>query len=275
MKNILSIAALATIIGAGAAQAGPNLVQDGSFATTTSGTFYNGVGDNQFWSDIGYHGDSLHGVTSNPLPAPPLFNNGNSLSFAGGPTPPYNFVYSDAGSGFQSWANTQTINGLQAGKTYNLSFYSNYFTENNNYGDTGQWIANLGGSLDNTGNTYHGFTGGETRVTPFVTIPSNPVPFGPNGTGWIAQSLSFTANDVSEAPLTFISNGSGFPATSRRDHRHLSLTAGGGVPVKRTEAWAMMLAGVFGLGLIVRAVGAPVRLWRPPAESHFGHGHGG
>ena len=247
MKNILSIATLATIIGAGAAQAGPNLVQDGSFATTTSGTFYNGVGDNQFWSDIGYHGDSLHGVTSNPLPAPPLFSNGNTLSLAGVPTPPYNFVYSDAGSGFQSWAFTQTIHGLQVGKTYNLSFDSNYFTENNNDGDTGQWIANLGGTLDNSGNTYHGFTGGETRFTPFVTIPSNPVPFGPNGTGWIAQSLSFTANDVTEA-LTFISNGTGYPPFAAITD--ISLTAGGGVP--EAPAWAMMLAGVFGLGLIVR-----------------------
>jgi hypothetical protein len=53
MKNILSIAALAAIVGAsGSAQAGVNLVQDPSFETTTTG-FYYGVGNNKYWYNLG------------------------------------------------------------------------------------------------------------------------------------------------------------------------------------------------------------------------------
>lgn len=63
MKNILSIATLAAIVGAsGAAQAGVNLVQDPSFETTTTG-FYYGVGNNKYWYNLGtYDGGTLRGV---------------------------------------------------------------------------------------------------------------------------------------------------------------------------------------------------------------------
>ena len=54
MKNILSIAALAAIVGAsGSAQAGVNLVQDPSFETTTTG-FYYGVGNNEILVQFGH-----------------------------------------------------------------------------------------------------------------------------------------------------------------------------------------------------------------------------
>jgi hypothetical protein len=246
MKNILSIAALAALVsaGAGAANAGTNLVQDGSFATTTSNTFYSGVGDNQFWGNIGYYNDSLHGVTSDPLPDPPLFANGNTISFAGGPAAPYNFVYEDGGTGYQTWAFTQTISGLTAGKTYELSFLANYFTENNSVGDTAGWTANLGGTTTSSGGQIS-FTGGQTESTVQTLIPQGAGGYNvPNGTGWLSQSLTFTATGTSEA-LSFLATGSGGPPFAAITD--ISLTA-----VPEPTAWVMMLVGVSSLGVVLR-----------------------
>jgi hypothetical protein len=243
MKNILSVATLAAIVSAGAAQAGPNLVKDGSFATTTSG-FYYGVGNNQFWSNIGYYGDSLHGVTSDPLPNPPLFSNGNTLSFAGGPTPPYNFAYMDAQPGYLDWAFTQTINGLTPGKSYKLTFLANYFTENNSPGAAAGWTVNFGGTTNYNGQIS--FTGGDTESTAQTAIPQGPGGYNvPNGTGWVPESLTITANGASDA-LTFLATGSGYPPFAAVTNISLTLAA------PEPSVWVMMLAGVSGLGFMAR-----------------------
>lgn len=248
MKNILSIAALAAIVSTGAvggANAGVNLVQDGSFATSTTHMYY-GVANNKYWSDIGYYGATLRGWVSDPLPGPPFFTNGNTLSFAG-LTAPTKFVYMDAEPGQQVYAITQTISGLKAGNKYSLAFLSNYFTENNSAGDSAAWVANLGGSIEfaSPNGTYSSFKGGDTESTLPTNIPTGAGGYNvPNGTGWFAQNLTLTASSSSEA-LTFIATGTGFPPFAAITD--ISLTA-----VPEPSTWLMMLAGIFGLGFMAR-----------------------
>jgi hypothetical protein len=244
MKTWLVLSAVASILSVSTAQAEPNLVQDGLFLTSTTGMNY-GVGDNAYWSDVGtYSGGTLRGWSE---PSTPFFSNGNAPSYAGAPADPYHFMYMDAGVGYQTYAFTQTITGLTPGATYDLSFLANYFTENNVSGDTVQWIANLGGTatFNGPGGNFSGFTGGETQATPVATIPQGTG--GVNGTGWISQVLTFTAQSPSEA-LTFLAAGSGDPPFAAITNISLSDPA----PAPEPAAWCLMGLGVFGLGSILR-----------------------
>jgi hypothetical protein len=217
---------------------------------------YYGVGNNAYWQNIGYYGGTLHGWASHPLVDPPLFSNGNNLSFAGGPAGSYNFVYTDTGAGYQSWAITQTIGGLVSGDKYTLTFLANFFTENNPAGDTARWNVNLGGSLNafttnpvsHQGSYYAGFTGGDTVSTPATAVPQGAGGYGvANGTGWVEETLTLTASGATQA-LTFIGTGEGDPPFAAITD--ISLTAASGTPEPAT--WFMLLTGFGCLGAILR-----------------------
>src|SRR5271157_5039557 len=126
MKNILSIATLAVIMGAGAAHAGGNLVQDGDFHLDPICCPPYGVND-PYWNNVGYYGGTLHGVYNSTIPPHGLFNYPlSNLS----PQPSANFYYSDGAPVYNSTYIYQTISGLTPGKQYKLTFNDAFGNEN-------------------------------------------------------------------------------------------------------------------------------------------------
>ena len=216
MKNILSIATLAAIVGAsGAAQAGVNLVQDPSFETTTTG-FYYGVGNNKYWYNLGtYDGGTLRGVSQTQVDLFPSPQNTPSNWTA---QPPGNFMYMDGGktatANYQTYAFGQSISGLTPGQTYVLTFLAAYAPEYPAPGDTVYWEANLGGTANfalNGGADFSGFTGGDTVDGPVVDIPAN-------GLGWVPVTLDLTATASTENSL--VHRAGNRRAALRSYHRH-------------------------------------------------------
>ncbi len=236
MKNILSIAALAAIVGAsGSAQA--NLVQNPSFETTTTG-FYYGVGNNKYWYNLGtYDGGTLRGVSPTQVD---LFPSPQDTPSNWTAQPPGNFMYMDGGmtptANYQTYAFGQTISGLTPGQTYVLTFLAAYAPEYPAPGDTIMWEANLGGTANfalNGGADFSGFTGGDTVNGPVVDIPAN-------GLGWVPVTLDLTATASTET-LTFIALGTGAPPFALITN--INMTA-----VPEPSTWAMMGIGFAGLG---------------------------
>ena len=118
----------------------------------------------------------------------------------------------------------QTINGLTAGGTYNLSFLWGGIQLGGGY--SGPTTESLEVSL-----------GAETHSTAVVSECSQCF------SGWFSEQFTFTATGPSEV-LQFLSVGSGAPPMALIDG--VSLT--GGVPEPAT--WAMMLLGLVGLGAV-------------------------
>jgi hypothetical protein len=229
MKNILSIAALATLV-AGAADATTNYVQNGGFESPAPGTgplqsFGYGASNEADWAFYGYAGN-LHATYNSTAN---LFNYPLSFPAHG------HFVYYDAGPGYSSGSLYQTVSGLTPGQKYTVSFLEAFAVENQGTtGDTAQWAVTLGGTP-----AANGFTSGDTQLGPNVTID------GINGNPWQEVSVRFTADSPSEI-LSFRGVGTGFPPFALIDNVAMTV----GVPEPAT--WTMMILGLGGLGALAR-----------------------
>jgi hypothetical protein len=173
------------------------------FAASGTGSGDNGV-NNQYGGTLSLYGPA-NGV-----------NNGLGPSPQGG-----NYIAQD--SAYDQGAISQTISGLTAGDSYVVSFYWAAAQQNGFNGPTyDQWQVSLGG---------------QTLDTPTVNIDSHGF------SGWMSQSLTFTATGPTEV-LSFFANGgpSGVPPFALLDG--VSMMA-----VPEPSTWAMMLIGFGGLGV--------------------------
>jgi len=227
---VLALSAVAAL-SASAAQAA-NLVTNGDFESTTSGPGQLGYNtDLTGWTSNGYNfvfgatGADSAGVTSQygnlQLWGP---NNGAANGLTSSPAGG-NFVAADGA--FEVAPLQQTINGLQIGKQYNVSFYWAGAQQKNFDGpNTEQWQVSLGNQTQSTGvysNPSHGFS------------------------GWTKQTFSFTATSASEV-LGFMAVGTpaGVPPFSLLDG--VSMVAA----VPEPATWGMLLGGLGLIGFAAR-----------------------
>jgi hypothetical protein len=124
-------------------------------------------------------------------------------------------TFNDSGSSI-AW----TVNGLTLGDQYTLSFY-----------DVGSGANGVG--VDPLTVTFIGAT----------ALVSND--FTPSTTGWLSNSMSFTANAAS-AVITFNGSPTGGNLISGIDNVLVTT-------VPEPATWAMMLLGLFGLGTVLRS----------------------
>jgi hypothetical protein len=162
-----------------------NLVTNGDFAlytgTAPKDFFYNVKPTD--WASTAYAFIDAPGTADDPLaPGVPVYG-----PFPYAPPPGGNFLQSDGDPGLAQPI-TQTINGLNVGQTYNLSFYQAAGQQLNDLGaTTEQWQVSLGS---------------QTQMSALMSIPQGGV------WPWEAQTLPFTATSTSEA-LSFLAVGSG------------------------------------------------------------------
>jgi hypothetical protein len=230
-----TLAATAALTFAVSAIAGPDLVTNGGFESTTLGPgqlgfntdatgwtvasggytflFASGTADttgsNGQFGNVGLWGPN--NGSANGLPA---------SSPAGG-----NFVGED--SDFQVVPITQTLNGLTVGDNYTVNFYWAGAQQSGFTGaSTDQFIVGFGGSTQSTG---------------IVSVASEGF------SGWQHQSFTFTADNTSDV-LSFLASGSvvGVPSFALLD----GVSVFADVPEPAT--WALMLAGFGGLGAVAR-----------------------
>ena len=246
MRHFLSTAALAALVGAGAAPAfAANLVTNGGFegvsgnanpnfflsddagnltgwTTSTNDDSNNilfasptGVATRHDGAKFGFW--STSGVTASP-------DGGNFVAFDGDPTPGARQTMS------------QMISGLTTGQSYTLTFdwaATQYEFVN---GPAGDWSGA-------TTNQFQVSLGGDVQDTSRVDVASRGF------TGWMTDTMTFTAASASEV-LSFVSEGGGTALPPVALLADVSLT--GDVPgaVPEPATWAMMGMGFAGLGLM-------------------------
>lgn len=228
MKFGIGMAAVAAIASLAVPAAAANLVTNGGFETLTDGIGQLGYNTNATgWSTTGYN-FVFHGTTADSEGSSGVYGylglwgaaNGSDNGL--GPSPlGGNFVGADGA--FSVGPISQTINGLTAGKSYDVSFYWGGAQQSGFSGaQTEQWEVSLGGPSQ------------------FTAIYSNP---SHGFSGWMKETFTFTAGASSEV-LSFLAHGTpdGVPPFSVLDG--VSLNATGAVPEPAT--WALMLSG-FGL----------------------------
>ena len=232
-----SVALSAALLISSAASAGTNLVQNGSFETTTDGSTSHEFGasftfgqDVSNWTSASTSAFNLYftpGQATGPTDVPTRFGEHGQFLWVLPPNDPDkgNFVALDGDTNFNG-ALTQTITGLTVGDKYTLSF---------------DWAAAQ--YADRTGQTTEMLQyslGGDTFSTGTVTNASM------SATPWLTQTKTFTATDTSEV-LSFLSIGTpaGLPPVALLDG--VSLTA-----VPEPATWGMMLVGFGGLGVAIR-----------------------
>jgi hypothetical protein len=204
----LSFAALAMLAGKASA-AGINLIQNGSFESTTfSGSDYFGHNGNTIanWGTptsttnfLYFSGTQNNAVSQgggNTFKLWTLANGGNTAIPNSSPDGG-NFIVADGDPSYSA-ALTQTINGLVAGQSYSVTFYQAAGQQFGYTGDTTErWQVSLGS---------------ESHLSDLMTNPSHS--FQP----WEQETLTFTATSSSEV-LTFLSKGtpSGVPPVAFLD----------------------------------------------------------
>jgi len=188
----------------------------GQFDTNTTATGWSANGGYNFvFSSANQASQGIYGGVSLWDAANGGNNSWNGLAAGGG-----NFAALDGD--FESRALTQTVNGLVAGKTYNLTFNYAFGQQKGFDGATIQSLAaDIGSTAWSSANfnvANHGFT------------------------GWQSEDLRFKATSTSEV-LSFLATGN-LPVPPFALVSNVSLTAA----VPEMSTWAMMLAGFASLG---------------------------
>lgn len=278
LKDILSMAVLATIVSAGAvegAAAGTNFITDPYFTQSLGIDYGNpgyGTGGNPNWGTGGGWPGYLHSTYAGQpgyLHTGPGFNTAVGLTNWPGATPgnpdgwiypnpltgsqtyPTNakkYWYADTGVNYQSTYLYQNISTpLVVGQTYQLTFKDAYF----------EW--NSGGCSPNGVNgcvqpdvywqVTLGGTKGQTQSTQDHLI--DPV----NGSGWYDETMTFTVQAGWNQQIAFQALQLGTDAAPP-----MALLAGPElIAVPEPSTWAMVMAGFVALGtaLAVRRRTAP------------------
>ncbi|WP_372785115.1 PEPxxWA-CTERM sorting domain-containing protein [Phenylobacterium sp.] len=230
LSSVALAASMALAIGS-VAHASTNLITNGSFSSSTyaAGTndqFGTGFGGQGVTGWTGGSGYQLYEGTSPQTPASSQYGGGerfydsfNAASPDGGA-----FVAIDGDADVRG-SISQTLNNLEIGKVYTLTF---------------DWAA---GQLANrSGATTEQFAvtfGGQTINTAVLNIASGGF------SGWQTATMFFTATQATQT-LTFLSIGTpnGLPPMAALDG--VSLT------VPEPATWAMMLVGFGGIGAMIR-----------------------
>jgi hypothetical protein len=247
MKDILSVAVLAAIVSAGAvdtAAAGVNLVSNPDFQNPVY-PVYNSGSIATDWAWGGGDATNLHGASSfADLPSVvlnPFF--GWAPVFATNPAgAPYAYHFSDAGTNYEEGPayTAITLGTLTPGKSYTLSFYEALAGITSGATGSAHWVADLGGAPDGSGAAPF-ITGGDSQTFAdmAITTPGTTV-------GWQEVSTTFTYKAGYTDYLLFTAIGSGAPPVALLTD--VSLTS----DVPESSTWAMMIAGIAGLGWIAR-----------------------
>ncbi len=237
MQAAAAACALMALAGPAAAA---NLVVNGDFELTTlpgADQFGDAYSQNQLtgWTSGGYNFVFAAGTADDGTGATGQYgtlqlwgpNNGSANGLPAASPAGGNYVGADGA--YNVGAIEQTINGLNVGQKYDVSFY---WAGAQQFGYTGptteNWQVSLGGESYTTAtldNADHGFT------------------------GWQQQTFTFTASGASEV-LSFLAHGTpnGVPPFSLLDG--VTMDAQGAVPEPAT--WAMMLAGAGATGAAMR-----------------------
>ncbi len=196
LSAVASVAAAMLLTGATAKADPINLVQNGSFETTTAYTS-NGTGTEISNSNLADWNVSACVAHCDPNAPNNLFmflaptnvatngvwngNQGGTINFWSTPgASPVggNAITSDAAT--ESGILSQTINGLKAGDTYTLSFYQATMQATDQKEPfSASWEVSLGNS-----------------AAQFSTTMNNP---GQTSTGWVEDTMTFTATSAQEA----------------------------------------------------------------------------
>jgi len=240
MKIGMKLAALAatTTLALSAPAMATNLVTNGDFeATTLAGSYEFGdrYSSNQLtgWTTNGYNFVFASGAADNGTGATGEYgslqlwgpNNGSANGLPASSPTGGNYVGADGA--FAVGAIEQVINGLVAGKKYDVSFWwAGAQQQGFDGANTEQWEVSLGGEHQSTAivnNANHGFT------------------------GWQKETFTFTATGTSQV-LSFLAHGTpdGVPPFSLLDG--VSMQAA----VPEPASWALMIVGFGATGMTMR-----------------------
>ena len=237
LTSVALAGALALSIGS-AAQAATNLITNGSFEGSTYlsnsqfGSGYGGQGVTGWTGGAGLQ-EYFVGGTQTTVSAANQWNDPrsyfwssfNALSADGG-----NFVALD-GDSHVAGSISQTLNNLQIGKTYTLTF---------------EWAAaQLANRIGDITEQLQVSFGGESQLTSVLPVVSQGF------SGWQSVKMFFTPTATTQT-LTFLSLGTpnGLPP--------MALLDGASLTVPEPGTWAMMLLGFGGIGAMIRRRGRSV-----------------
>jgi len=233
MKNVMTAIAglgLAVCLSGSAHAAGPNLVTNGDFESLTNGIGQIGYNtDATGWYTNGYN-FAFSGNTADSTGSSGSYghlelwgpSNGSANGLGASPT---GGNYIGADGAFEVGAITQTISGLQVGKTYNVDFSWAAAQQKGYDGDTtDKWTVGLGD---------------EKYDTAVVSLPSHSF------SGWMHQTFTYTATSTSET-LSFLATGTpaGVPPFALLDG--VSVTA-----TPEASSVISVFAGMMFLGVIM------------------------
>jgi hypothetical protein len=230
-KAGLAGAAITTFLVAGAGAHATELVQNGDFSQNTGPGELNNTTTVTDWTSnfvAGVSGYNFLFIPGQPNPSGEYGSLGLYTVTAGPTGGP--FIAAD--TDFQVGAISQSISGLTAGNTYDLTFEWAAAQQTGFYGPTvQQWQVTLGS---------------QTESTPIYDLPGE-VQNGPtiqNFSGWMPESMVFTATSATET-LSFLAVGSPqVPPFTLLDD--VSLTA-----TPEPESFALLLTGLMaGAGLV-------------------------